>query len=293
MKKSARSLLAAAIVLVLLLGGALLLRAVFERKLVAGMLKVHGPGSRTPAAQGLVFDELHLPSGDRTLHAFYVPAEAALAPTVLIFHGNGEAISGWVNALKILHDDGVTAMVFDYSGFGHSTGEPTLAHFHDDALVAWRAFRNKIPPAARACAYGLSLGTAILLEAAPDLSPPPDCVALSGSFTTGGEIAARYGKIPSWASGFTSVLDNVSGVERLQAPLLIEHGSEDATFPVAFAERLHAAHPGSALVIVPGMHHGDPVAHPSEAAWAPIVRHVKGLPPLAPATSAAPAALAR
>jgi len=270
---------------------ALVFRTVAADRLVQGMIKVHGPGSRTPAARGLAFDELRLPSGPRTLHAFYVPAEAALAPAVLIFHGNGEAVSGWIDAIKILHDDGVTAMVFDYSGFGQSTGAPTLANFHQDALVAWRAFRTKIPVGVRACAYGLSLGTAVLLEAAPGFSPAPDCVALSGAFTSGAAVAVLFHRVPAWASAlFPSVLDNVAGVEALPSTLLIEHGSAaqgqdgegptDGLFPVSFAERLHQAHPGSELVIVPGMRHADPVAHPSELSWAPIVRHVKGLPPL-------------
>src|SRR5579859_75920 len=87
------------------------------------MIKVHPEGPRTPGARGLVYEDLDFHSGGRTLRSFYVPADG---PALLIFHGNGEAISGWVDALKILHDAGIAAMVFDYSGFGSSDGEPTL-----------------------------------------------------------------------------------------------------------------------------------------------------------------------
>ena len=244
-----------------------------------GMIKVHGPGSRTPAARGLGFEELRIPSGDRTLRAFYVPAESALAPAVLIFHGNSEAISSWVEALKLIHDQGVTAMVFDYSGFGSSTGTPTLAHFRQDAFAAWHAFRLRLPAGSRACAYGLSLGSGVLLDVASELDPAPDCVATSGAFTSARDLAVLFHHVPRWAAPlFPDVLDNVEGAARLKVPLLVEHGERDELFPVAFAERIAAAHPDAALTVVPGMRHGDPVAHPSAAAWASVIAHVKAEP---------------
>src|SRR5213075_3127589 len=112
------------------------------RKFEEKMLIPHRYGSRTPATRGMVFEEIPIRSGDRTLRSFYVPADG---PGLLIFHGNGEAISGWVDAIRILHDGGAAAMVFDYSGFGDSGGEPTLAHFHEDGIAAWRSFRTGLP----------------------------------------------------------------------------------------------------------------------------------------------------
>ncbi len=269
-----RSLLVLALVLLAALGFAS--RPFLVSRIERGMIKVHGPGSRTPATRGLAFEELRIHSGDRTLRAFYVPAESALAPAVLIFHGNSEAISSWVEALKLLHDDGVTTMVFDYSGFGASTGAPTLAHFREDAFAAWHVFRLRLPAASRACAYGLSLGSGVLLDVASELVPPPDCVATSGAFTSARDAAVLFHRVPRWARLLLpDVLDNLEGAARLKAPLLVEHGERDELFPVAYAERIAAAHPGAELAIVPGMKHGDPVAHPSEAAWASVVAHIK------------------
>ena len=268
------------VLLAVLLAAAFASRPLLVSRLERGMIKIHGPGSRTPATRGLAFEELRIPSGDRVLRAFYVPAESATAPAVLIFHGNGEAISSWVEALKLLHDDGVTAMVFDYSGFGSSTGTPTLSHFREDGFAAWRAFRVRLPAATRACAYGLSLGSGVLLDVASELTPAPDCVATSGAFTSVRDAAALFHRVPRWAVPLLpDLLDNVEGAARLKAPLLVEHGERDELFPVAYAQRIAAAHPGAELAVVPGMKHGDPVAHPSEAAWAPVVAHVKGRAP--------------
>src|SRR4051794_31740335 len=79
---------------------------------LASHLKVHPQGPRTPATVGLKFEAVTFESRGNKLNAFFVPAEG---PALLIFHGNGESISGWVPALKLLHDGGVAAMVFDYS----------------------------------------------------------------------------------------------------------------------------------------------------------------------------------
>jgi fermentation-respiration switch protein FrsA (DUF1100 family) len=202
-----------------------------------------------------------------------VPADG---PALLIFHGNGEAISGWVDAIKLLHDAGIAAMVFDYSGFGNSGGEPTLQHFREDGFAAWHTFRTRIPAGTRACAYGLSLGSGVLLDLADELDPPPDCVAVSGAFLSIRDAAVQLGAVPRWASLLLpDALDNLENVARVRAPVLIEHGTADEMFPPSWAQKLAAARPGAQVAIVPGMRHPDPVAHPSAAAWDPVIRFVR------------------
>jgi len=248
-------------------------RAYAVHLLETEMIKVHPAGPRTPRARGLLYEDLDIHSDGRTLRSFYVPADG---PALLIFHGNGEAISGWVDALKILHDGGIAAMVFDYSGFGSSGGEPTLAHFHEDGLAAWHAFRERLPGATKACAYGLSLGSAVLLDVESELKPPPDCVAVSGAFLSVRAAAVQLGRLERWQSYLLpDVLDSLENVALVHGPLLVEHGSEDEMFPPAWAAKLAAAHPGAQLEIVRGMHHADPVAHPSAASWDPVIRFVK------------------
>jgi uncharacterized protein len=268
-----------AVILAIAVAAVLGARWLAVRVLEEHMIQVHARGPRTPAARGLAYDELPIFSGDRKLQSFYVPADG---PGLLIFHGNGETISGWVDALKILHDAGITAMVFDYSGFGGSTGRPTLSNFHEDGLAAWHAFRLRLPAATRACAYGFSLGSGVLLELAPDLSPAPDCVAISGAFLSVRAAAVQSGRLQKWQSFlFPDVLDNLEAVASLRGPLLVEHGALDEMFPATWAAKLSAAHAGAQLEIVRGMHHADPVAHPSAAAWDPVIRFVRATPPAA------------
>lgn len=259
--------------LVAVAAGVVAARVLVVREVERGMIKTRRQSQKTPRAP---FEALQVVLPDRTLNAFYVPADG---PGLLIFHGNEESISSWSSTLDLLHENGIAAMVFDYSGFGASGGAPTLAHFHDDAVEAWHVFRTRLPGATRACAYGLSLGTAVLLEAAPELTPPPDCIALSGAFLSAREAAVQLHRLQRWQSWLLpDVLDSLENVARVKGPLLIEHGAEDELFPPAWAAKLAAARPGAQVEIVRGMRHADPVARPSPASWDPVIRFVKATP---------------
>jgi fermentation-respiration switch protein FrsA (DUF1100 family) len=92
--------------------------------------------------------------------------------------------------------------------------------------------------------------------------------------------AVRMKGLEQWQSYLLpDVLDSLENIARVRGPVLIEHGTEDEMFPVAWAQRLAAAHPGAQLEIVKGMHHADPVAHPSAVSWDPVIRFVKGEKP--------------
>jgi fermentation-respiration switch protein FrsA (DUF1100 family) len=166
-------------------------------------------------------------------------------------------------------------MVFDYSGFGNSSGEARIANLHEDGLAAWHAFRERLPGGAKACVYGLSLGSGVLLEVSSELQPAPDCTVISGAFLSARKAAVRFGRVKEWQSFLIpDVLDSLDNVPRVKGPLFIEHGSDDEMFPPAWAEQLKAAHPGAEIEIVKGMHHADPVVHPSAASWDPVIRFV-------------------
>jgi fermentation-respiration switch protein FrsA (DUF1100 family) len=253
----------AALVVVLLVAG----RFVLVDQLGKRLIVTRPQGPQTPSVP---FEALTFQSGGRTLHAFWVPADG---PGLLIFHGNAEAISSWSAALNLLHERGIAAMVFDYSGYGASQGEPSVPHFHEDGIAAWRLFREKLPPGRRACAYGLSLGSAVLFDVAPEIKP--DCVAVSGAFLSVREVAVIKKVVPRWfVPALPDLLDSLENITRYDGPVLLEAGTEDRLFPPAWAGILAAAHPGAKAILIPGMGHGDPQSHPTAAAWDPVIEFV-------------------
>jgi alpha-beta hydrolase superfamily lysophospholipase len=263
---------------------ALLLAAFFGLRLVAWqvlqrtMLVSRPQGDKTPGTFGLAYEAVALESGGRRLQAFYVaPPPGAPQAALLIFHGNNESISSWTPVQKLLFDHGVGSMVFDYSGFGRSQGPLRVDQLPEDGLAAWSAFRARLPAGTRACAYGLSLGTGVLLEVAPRLQPAPDCLALWGAYTSALGAAVRSHRVPRWlAPLLPDALESVKNAARLPAPLLVEHGERDELFPPEDAQQIAAAAPGSRLLLLPGYTHAQPVVRPDETAWLPVIDFVRG-----------------
>jgi alpha-beta hydrolase superfamily lysophospholipase len=254
---------AAALVLLFaaLLGFRPLAGLYLEKRLIVPV----GPGKPAP------YEEVVFDSGGRKLRGYWVPADG---PGLLVFHGNAESISHWPEALQLLHEAGIAAMVFDYSGYGASDGPASLAHFHQDGLAAWKAFREKLPKGRRACAYGMSLGAAVLLDVASEINP--DCAVVTSSSLSVRSSAVVKHQLPAFlAPIFPDALDSRANAARYRGPLLVQHGTDDELFPVAWAKLLRAAHPGAELEIIPGMRHADPVARPSAANWGRAIAFVK------------------
>src|SRR5260370_32171675 len=82
------------------------------RRLEMDLIKVHRLGQRTPAARGLLFEELPIDSGGPAPPPFHVPADRPLLP---IFHRNRPANTRWVGVLEMRHRARLAPPVFSYT----------------------------------------------------------------------------------------------------------------------------------------------------------------------------------
>src|SRR5215475_5427670 len=119
--------------------------------------------------------EVTFSSGRETCAAWFYPASAdqAARPIIVMAHGLTGTRRDRLGAFAARFSAaGIAALVFDYRGFGDSTGEPDLfepARQLDD----WRAaiaFARSLPgiDAARVATFGSSLGGGNALAAAAD-----------------------------------------------------------------------------------------------------------------------------
>ncbi len=115
----------------------------------------------TPKQAGLAYEPVKISTTDgETLHGWFVPAAAANG-TVLFFHGNAGNISHRMEYLLMFHRLGYDTFIFDYRGYGESSGAPSESGTYLDAQAAWRYLTETkgIPPA-RIMLFGESLGGA-------------------------------------------------------------------------------------------------------------------------------------
>jgi uncharacterized protein len=257
------------------------LRVFAFRAAQKGLLLVGAPATRTPADAGLPFEPLSIPSGRRRLAGWWVPAapEADRGRAVLVFHGRNESLSEWIGALGYLRARGISSLVFDYSGFGASTGTPTVANLRQDVQAAWRAFAGRTPESRR-FALGLSLGTGFLIDGLPGFGEGLAGVVLIAPYSSARRAAVATSAVPRvFSLLLPDLFNNVEAVRRLAAPLLVVHGREDRVLPLAMAEEVFAAAPEpKRLVVVEGLRHGEMLSSAMERVFAPVVRFLDEAP---------------
>jgi len=248
-------------------------RQLAGRRAEAALFRPAPAAGTTPAAAGLAFRALRIPSGDRQLAAWLVPAPDSARSAVLFFHGNGSSLADQVPLLAVLVKHGVTAMAFDYSGYGTSGGAPSVAHLREDAIAAVRTFTDSTP-GLRHYALGTTLGAAVMLSAVDSIGPMLDGMILVGAFATARDAAVRAGKVPrAFAWLLPDWYDNVDAIARLRRPVLIEHSVADSLVPIRDAERLLGAAGGAKQLV--RLTEGDHASYLStNADWIPILRFI-------------------
>ena len=237
-------------------------------------------GATTPASAGLPFSRVAVQAGDRTLIGWWVRARAdsgQTPPALLFLHGNRSSISDYVALQKFLYRQGVSSLVFDYSGFGASGGAPSLQNAVADAASAARVFADSAGTDARKTAMGSALGATVLLQAIDSVQPHVNGVIIEGVAASVKESAVRDGRLPKLVAPMVDdVGDNVAAARKVKVPLLAVHSYADERFPIADAQRVVAAVPGeNALVRHWRKGHSALLASSKPCDWDPVLKFVK------------------
>ena len=224
---------------------------------------------RTPAAAGLVFEDVEFSAADGTrLHGWFVPARSASAAAgraLLLSHGNAGNIADRVQWIEMLHR-GLDAHVFayDYRGFGRSQGEPSEEGLYADAQAALQVLRDRgdsgVDPA-KICILGRSLGggvTAELALRAIAQGAPPAAVVLESTFTSMRAMAGVvFPVVPGLGRMVRTGYDNLGKTPKIReagVPLMVIHGDADELIPVGMAHELAGAAGVEAVIIERGGH---------------------------------------
>jgi hypothetical protein len=214
---------------------------------------------------------LVLPSGGRRLSAVYVSA-GKNTPAILICHGIGEVVEYWGRVQDVLQQMGVSSLVFNYSGYGESSGTITAAHCDEDTIAAHRALVDRGHRSI--VLLGFSLGSGISCAAASSVDV--DGLILCEGFSTFREGARAIG-CPQWLTRIVpDVWDTVVRVCDLTVPVLVVHSDADELFPVTMARRIaEACGSRGEMIVVNGLVHDEPIYTATLVYWQPIADWVK------------------
>ena len=81
----------------------------------------------TPADLGVRFENVTLPLGSGQLAGWWVPADSGRSQTMLYLHGNAANVAANVHQVVRLRKTGLNIFIFDYRGYGQSTGDELRA----------------------------------------------------------------------------------------------------------------------------------------------------------------------
>ena len=249
-------------------------REPMQREMMRRTLATGPNGPETPQSVGVPFERVQIASNGNKLDGYLVLADAQCddAPIILIFHGLGETISRWVMAQRVLHGSCVSSLVFDYTGTGNSTGDPSFDAVNDDIRAAYQFVRTRLP-GARTYLLGHSMGNAPMLTATPELIPAPSGVIVGNAFSTLRASMDRAGL--QWLSWSVpdGAWDNLGAINKVHVPVLIVVGDADKVNPPAESQALfRAANDPKVIVELPNLSHNALYRDQNGAWWQPVLR---------------------
>ena len=209
-----------------------------------------------PAAAGFPQAEEHIlttSDGEKVI-VWHVPPKPG-RPVVLFFHSNGDFLAGLAGRFKAITADGTGLVALAYRGYAGSSGAPSEQGLLRDAAVAY-SFATERYEAQRIVAWGFSLGTGVAVAIASE--HPVGKLILEAPYTSIADVAAAHFSFVPVRLLVRDPFHSDQRIARVTAPLLIVHGAQDPTIPIAFGEKLFAlAHEPKQFVRIAGGGHDD------------------------------------
>ncbi len=208
----------------------------------------------TPAAAGLAYEDIEIRTSDgETIHGWFIPHPQARA-TLMFCHGNAGNIANRIDSIWRFHDLGMNVCIFDYRGYGRSTGTPSEEGTYRDAEAVWNWLTGTRGVAANGVAvFGESLGGAVAAWVAEHKQP--GALILESTFTSVPDAAARlYPFLPvRWLCRIR--YNTLARMPGIGCPVLVAHSADDEMIPFEHGQKLfQAAHEPKVFLTMRGTH---------------------------------------
>lgn len=194
---------------------------------------------------------------------------------ILICHGIGETVGHWSAVQALLSERGVGSLVFNYSGYGASSGRFSAENCNEDLVSAYAELRRRVGPDRRVFVLGFSLGSGIAASGVRALEPAAAGLFLCEAYPSFREAVRMMG-FPRWIeNAFPDIWNTVEAVALRNLPICVVHSDGDRLFPMEMARRIRSAcGERGELLTVSGLTHNEPYLKPTDAYWGPIVDRV-------------------
>jgi fermentation-respiration switch protein FrsA (DUF1100 family) len=218
------------------LGRILLMLAVAYGALAVGAhfmsLSMIFPKPPLKYAMGPDYLTLTAPDGTKLAARHWANPQAKY--TILYLHGNYQDLGSLAEYMPTFLKQGYAVFAFDYRRYGWSEGTPTEGNLYSDTQLAYDYLRTKLGvPADRVIVYGYSLGGGPAVELARH--QPVAGVVIEGAFVSSYRVMTRIPIFPG------DKFANLGKMAKLKCPVMVIHGTADATVPFWHGPKLYEA----------------------------------------------------
>ena len=212
------------------------------------------------AVSGLPLEDVELKTTDGfSLHGWWIPAGPGDAPVLVWCHGNAGNISNRLEHLAPLVKAGVSVMIFDYRGYGRSTGVPSETGLYVDGEAALtHVLRDRGVSPNKVVVFGQSLGSAVAAQLANHHADLAGLI-LETPFPSIVEAAhALYGKQVPVEALLNARYDVRRRLAAVHMPVLVIHGDHDSILPLPLGRAVFdAANDPKEWLLIPGADHNN------------------------------------
>ncbi len=192
---------------------------------------------RTTVIPDTARTEVQLMSDGETLYGFYVRQPDSLRvkphPVIIYHHGNRDNLTFYWDRIELLYKAGFDVFVYDYRGFGRSTGQSTEGGLRSDARAALTYVRSRADvDTTMIVHYGFSLGGFPAVYSATELHTPH--ALITEAIFASGETLVQSGTLLNIPGSYVleGTFDNLSPMRDRTCPVLLLHGTDDTFIDV-------------------------------------------------------------
>lgn len=212
-----------------------------------------------PAAVGLRdTDVMTIATEDgEMLQGWFVKGGEVPRGTVIVFNGNAGNRAYRADLARALRERGFAVLLFDYRGYGGSTGRPSEQGLAADAraIVAYVASRGDVDPR-RIVYFGESLGAGVAVGLA--VETPPAALVLRSPFTSLGDVGQLHYPFLPVTRLLRDKYPSLDRIGRVACPIAVIAGDRDGIIPIAQSRAIYdAAREPKTWTVIQGADHND------------------------------------
>ncbi|WP_321799338.1 alpha/beta hydrolase [Caballeronia sp. J97] len=150
------------------------------------------------------------------------------APTIILFHGNGEDLTQRGHIALEMIEAGYGVLLAEYRGYGGNPGRPREAGLYADARAAYAYASAR---SSNIVLHGYSLGSGVAVQLASEARI--NALMLEAPFTSIVDVAAQRFRLFPVRLLARDRYESLAKIASIDAPLLIYGGTKDGVIPPA------------------------------------------------------------